>query len=111
MAGLGSLISGITSLFGGSSQTAPPPLNLFSLPNSIEESTYVASSAGRSYPGRANQDSNGNATSSAKYTSSVLEKNTQQSSTITPIDSTAIAQAVKNALLSSNTLADVILEL
>src|SRR6185312_6670287 len=37
LGGLGSLISGITSLFGGGEKKAPPPLQLFQLPDAVNQ--------------------------------------------------------------------------
>src|SRR5581483_733536 len=51
IAGLGGLISDITSLFGGSSKAAPPPLALFSLPDSIQQTAYVRSKGTSLYSG------------------------------------------------------------
>jgi hypothetical protein len=49
--------------------------------------------------------------SSAIYTSGGLASQTAQSGTAAPLNSAAIALAVKSALLTSNTLGDVIAEL
>lgn len=99
IAGLGGLISDITSLFGGSSKAAPPPLALFSLPESIQQTAYIGS-------GAANGKAGGGI-----YTSSGAVKDTSSTSAPASNDSVAIAQAVKNALLTSSTLVDVIAEI
>src|SRR6185312_7603437 len=48
--GLGSLISGITSLFGGGEKKAPPALQLFQLPDAVNQTAHMQSgpSAGSS---------------------------------------------------------------
>ena len=110
IAGLGGLISSITSLFGGSSNAAPPPLALFSLPDSIQQTSYVSSksSSDVSASGRSSASA---AKGSAIYTSTGLTTNTTSSSASSRANNAGIAQAVKSALLSSSTLGDVIAEL
>lgn len=129
LAGLGGLITSITSLFGGSSST-PQPLQLFSLPDSIESNVVTGSSAnGGTLPsvGQASSksiiytappaspsSSSGTtlrATSPVAYSSAAATKNLGQMSASAPLDSSVIAAAVKSALLSSNTLGDVIAEI
>lgn len=85
IAGLGSIISGIASLFGGSKQ--PAPLTNFALPASQNQTITVGT--------------NGN-TPTASQTSTTTSLRDQ---------STQIAQAVKTALLQSSTLNDVISEI
>lgn len=85
VAGIGSIISGIASLFGGSSKE-PAPLNDFTLPASQNQMITVSA--------------NGNTPAS------------NVASTVTLQDhSTQIAQAVKTALLHSSSLNDVISEI
>ncbi|HZS55930.1 MAG TPA: hypothetical protein VFA65_16125 [Bryobacteraceae bacterium] len=111
IAGLGGLISDITSLFG-SSKATPPPLTLFSLPDSVQQSASLSSKG-------VNVDVGGAAASnvtmsrgaSGIYTSDGLINNDAQSAGSTSTNNAAIAQAVKSALLTSNTLGDVIAEL
>jgi hypothetical protein len=109
--GLGGLISDITSLFGGSSKAAPPPLALFSLPDSIQQTAYVSSKGTSVYSGDVVEQNTKSSGSSAIYTSSGVVSQTAQSAAAAPLNSAAIAQAVKSALLTSNTLGDVIAEL
>lgn len=111
IAGLGGLISSITNLFGGSSKAAPPPLVLFSLPDSIQQTAYVSSSGTTAYGGDSVEQSSKLGSGSAIYTTSGVVKNASQSAAPASTDSTSIAQAVKNALLTSNTLGDVIAEI
>jgi hypothetical protein len=101
-------------LFGGSSSTTPPPLQLFSLPNSIQSNVLIGSTAnggtlaGAHTPVTQQQQAYGSATQSV-YSSASAAKPVSQAAT--PMDSSAIAAAVKNALLSSNSLGDVIAEI
>ena len=110
IAGIGGLFADIRSLFGGSKST-PPPLVLFSLPNSVQQTAYIGSSGASVYAGDAVEQSNQTSTGSGVYTSSTVVNNSGKNGVSSTTDSTAIAQAVKNALLSSNSLGDVIAEL
>lgn len=111
IAGVGGLISDISKLFGGSSKAAPPPLTLFSLPDSVEQTAYVSSKGTNLYPGDSVEQATKPRAASAIYTSSGLGKTTSGNPVSAATDSAAIAQAVKNALLTSNTLGDVIAEI
>ena len=110
-AGLGGLISGIASLFGGSSKAAPAPLALFSLPNSIQETAYVGSQDATTHAGESVDQGAKPATTSAVYTTGGLVNNTGRSAPPALTDGSSIAQAVKNALLTSSSLSDVIAEI
>jgi hypothetical protein len=110
IAGLGGLISDITNLFG-SSKAAPPPLVLFSLPDSVQQTAYVSSKGAGVYGGDAADPSVTTSSSSGIYTTGGIVNNGSQNATSLSTNSTVIAQAVKNALLTSNTLGDVIAEL
>ena len=85
--GIGSLISGLTSLFGGG-KTAPPALTAYQLPTSQEQTVSTGSTATRpgvyGGPPTLTASDNGGA---------------------------QIVQSVKNALLNSSSLNDVIAEL
>jgi hypothetical protein len=110
-AGLGGLVSDIAKLFGGSSKAAPPPLALFSLPESIQQTFYVTENRSGSQAGKEVSEgalSNGQ---SALYTSGGLTSNASGASSLAQTDSSAIAQAVKNALLTSSSLSDIIAEI
>jgi hypothetical protein len=99
--GVGSLISGLAGLFGGSSKAQLPPLTLFSLPSSQQQTSYVQADA-----------INAAASNSGPvYTSTSVKSGNAPSSTTNVVDTGAIAAAVKNALLTSNSLSDVIAEL
>ena len=97
VAGLGGLFSDIAGLFGGSSKPQPPPLTRFSLSDSIQETVALNASMGNVHTTPAQ----------GIYASNVQISNTSR----TQLDPSAIAQAVKDALLTSNTLGDVIAEL
>ena len=112
IAGLGGLISGIASLFGGGSTSTPAPLVEFQLPSSQTQTIYVSSNGSSTYQGSVTEAS----VSKSKgptYTSSP----TTQTSSATfsgpsyQYQSTQIAQAVKTALLNSSSLNDVIAEI
>jgi hypothetical protein len=105
------LIADITNLFSGSSKAAPAPLSLFSLPDSIQEITYLSSNGTNLYPGDSIDRSRNSGPGSTIYTTNGLLGNASRSATTPHTDSTATAQAVKQALLSSSTLGDVIAEL
>ena len=106
-AGLGGLISGITSLFGGPSKAASSPLVLFSLPDSIQQTAYVTSNRADTNVGHPVDAS----ASSAIYTTSAVVNEVGRAPLSATTDSSSIAQAVKNALLTSNSLSDVIAEI
>ena len=99
IAGLGGIIAGIASLFGGGGKSTPPPLVQFQLPASQTQTVYVSS--------------NTPTTGGSTYTSSPTPQASNSSSNgqAFQYQSTQIAQAVKTALLNSNTLGDVIAEI
>lgn len=88
--GLGGIVSGIVSLFGNHRKT-PPPLTLFRLPESENQTVYVHSSPGQSTP------------SAGIYNVSHAPP--------AQYHSAYIAQAVKHAILTSSSLNDVIAEI
>lgn len=95
IAGLGGLISGIASLFGGgSSGSTLPPLVDFQLPASQTQTVYVSSNGG-SYQGSPTLPTSNSAPVGQPF----------------QYQSAQIAQAVKNALLNSSSLNDVIAEI
>lgn len=106
--GLGSLVSGIISLFGGSKQ-APPALVRFQLPASQTETAYIGSQSRSVLQGAASEQSI-RSTTPPIYASSRTSKNSNASPAIT-YDTAAITQAVKQALLNSSSLNDVIAEI
>jgi hypothetical protein len=109
--GLGGLISDIAGLFGEQPKATPPPLSLFALPSSIQATVYIGPRADRPNPSRTNEQNALVQNTESTDTSKILPNNTPRTPLATTTDSAAIAQAVKHALLSSNTLGDVIAEL
>lgn len=96
IAGLGGLISGIASLFGGGGgNSALPPLVDFQLPVSQTQTVYVSSSGASTHEGSPTLPTNNSGPTGSPF----------------QYQSTQIAQAVKNALLNSSSLNDVIAEI
>jgi hypothetical protein len=111
--GIGSLVSGIVNLFGGGSgMTTPPPLVDFQLPNSREQTVYVSAKGSSVYQGSAVQ-ANGPSTGAGVYGKAEQMQTSASSPNAQWVQeqSTQIAQAVKNALLNSSSLNDVIAEI
>lgn len=106
--GLGSLVSGIVNLFGGSKQ-APPALVRFQLPASQTETAYIGSQSRSVLQGAASEQSI-RSTTQPIYASSGTPKSSNTSPAVT-YDTAAISQAVKQALLNSSSLNDVIAEI
>lgn len=106
--GLGSLISGIFHIFSsGNSNASLPPLVRFQLPSSQTETAYIGSQSRTVLPGAATQQSI-RSTTQPIY----APVSTQKSVTSSPVyDTAAITQAVKQALLNSSSLNDVIAEI
>jgi hypothetical protein len=103
--GIGSIISGIESLFGGHKK-APPPLVRFQLPESQSRTLYVDSNGTGMPDLRGDQGSSGSTPGTGIYSqTSAMSENWLQD------QSAQIAQAVKTALLNSSSLSDVIAEL
>ena len=107
--GIGSLISGIFNLFGGGSKQALPALVRFQLPASQTETAYIGSQSRLVLQGAASQQST-KSSSQPIYGPSGSKKSSIASSAVT-YDATAITQAVKQALLNSSSLNDVIAEI
>lgn len=99
--GLGGLVSSIAGLFGGSKKT-PPPLTLFQLPNSQAHTVFVSS--------KTNGTASVNSGSGGASQASSATGQTEQGQAL-QYQSTEIAQAVKQALLNSSSLNDVIAEI
>jgi len=99
IAGLGGIIAGIASLFGGGGKSTPPPLVQFQLPESQTQTIYVGSSATKA--------------GGSLYASSPTPQPSSSNAGAQTFQyqSTQIAQAVKTALLNSNSLGDVIAEI
>jgi hypothetical protein len=104
LGGLGSLVSGLVSLFGGG-KSAPPALVKFALPGSQNQVTYISPAKGsgnqRNTAGSATTTvgSGGGSTGSGQANQPFQYQSAQ------------IAQAVKQALLNSSSLNDVIAEI
>ena len=90
--GIGGIVSGFMSLFGGGKDT-PTPLQRFSLSASKNGTVYVGNGSSAVYQGVSEVGVAGHASSGGIYRT------------------TDIAQAVKTALLNSSSLNDVITEL
>lgn len=109
--GVGLIVSGILSLFGGgSSKSTPPPLIEFQLPPSQDQTIYVSSNGSSAYQGSAPQ-SPGRLPPNAAIQASGETANPSPSAPTLQYRSAEIAQAVKIALLNSNSLNDVIAEI
>lgn len=107
--GLGSLISGIFHLFGGNSnKQSLPALVPFQLPASQTETAYVGSQSRSVLQGAANEQSI-RSTTQPIYASPAMQKSGTTSGVT--YDTAAITQAVKQALLNSSSLNDVIAEI
>lgn len=90
--GLGSLISGIASLFGGGHQKTLPALNLFQLPQAVNQTVHMQSAA--------------------PAAGSAVHVHVQAMDTQSFVNrSSDIARAVKTAMLNSHSLNDVVSEL
>ncbi len=131
--GLVPLITGLSGLFGGGSSTAPSPLVPYAMPRSVsveaanapgssfQNSDYSQSGAARSYasPAAASAESSGQTPQSPTTSQSSSSSNTPQVVVnVSAMDSQSfldrsgdIAQAVRQAMLSMNSLNDVVSEL
>ncbi len=108
--GLSSLISGIFHLFGGGSSKATlPPLVRFQLPTSQTETAYIGAQSRTVLQGAATEQSIRSSTQPI-YAPAETHKTANTSSSVT-YDTAAITQAVKQALLNSSSLNDVIAEI
>jgi hypothetical protein len=114
IAGLGGLIAGIASLFGGGGKSTPPPLVEFQLPSSQTQTVYVSSSGSSTYEGNVTGQAPVSTTGRAIYNNrqpSQPSSSSPSSGQSFQYQSTQIAQAVKTALLNSSSLNDVIAEI
>jgi len=111
--GLGSLISGIFSLFGGSHTASKtlPPLVEFRLPNPVTQTVYVSSTGGSTYAGTSVETQLASHSAPPIYSSSQAATSHRPGVTSTTAQSAHIIQTVKNALLTSSSLNDIISEL
>jgi hypothetical protein len=113
IAGLGGLIAGIASLFGGGGKSTPPPLVEFQLPNSQTQTVYVSSNGSSTYQGSVTGQAPVLTSAGAIYNNNQTPQPTSSASSSQSFQyhSTQIAQAVKTALLNSSSLNDVIAEI
>ncbi len=109
VAGLAGLISGITSLFGGN-KTLPALVN-FQLPQSQEQTVYVTSNGSTTFQGTNVEQSSTSTAPRGINTGTSQVSNSGASSQTLQLQSAQVAQAVKNALLNSSSLNDVIAEI
>lgn len=107
--GLGSLVSNLLNLFG-SSKPAPPPLARFQLPDSQSQTIYLGSQTTSVLQGAASEQSV-KSNSQPIYTSTGALATGSPGSTAKIADASAIVQVVKQALLNSSSLNDVISEI
>ena len=117
--GIGSLVSGIASLFGGGDQPSPPPLVKYALPAALQYEGAVTSNGGVS--GYDYNDRGGIRTLDSSQTAAgqsspaasqqvVIQVNAMDSKSFLD-HSDDIARAVRAAILNSSSLNDVISEM
>jgi hypothetical protein len=107
---LSPLISGLLSLFGGGSQAAAPPTP-FTLPTPVQsEAGVTASAPGQVEPVSYGESGQPRAQSASSPTQVTIQVNAMDSQSFLD-HSSEIAMAVKQAILNSNSLNDVISEL
>ena len=111
--GIGCLISGIVGLFGGGGKSTPPPLVRFQRPTSQQQTVYVNSESTAVYQGSVVDSSTSSRMNTGIYSTSAPMSNTEYASNGEWLQqqSAQIAQAVKNAILNSSSLNDVIAEI
>lgn len=96
--GLGPVISGIAGLFGGNKAKTLPALQLFQLPNAVNQTVHLSNSAAQ----RGSSGSNG----------STVHVHVQAMDSQSFMNRSGdIAKAVKSAMLNSHSLNDVVSEL
>jgi hypothetical protein len=112
--GLGSVISGIVNLFGGGGgKKTLPPLVDFQLPSSQEQTVYVGSKGSSVYQGNVAPGASGPAPGVGLYSNAgqLQTGGSPPNAQWIQEQSGQIAEAVKNALLNSSSLNDVIGEI
>jgi hypothetical protein len=102
--GIASIVSGFISLFGGG-KSAPPPLVHFEAPSSQNQTAFVGSATGSAK--WSESGTTAHSASSMGIYANGQEPNVQS----LQYQSAQIAQAVKQALLNSSSLSDVIAEI
>jgi hypothetical protein len=111
IAGLGGLVSGILHLFGGGQGHTLPPLVEFRLPGSQQQTLYVGSNGNATFQGTAVEQASRPTPSGGIYTAGDEAGSSGATGQMLRYQSGQIAQAVKNALLNSSSLNDVIAEI
>ena len=109
--GLGSVVSGLVGLFGGGSKSVPPPLVRFQLPASEEQTVYVSTKGNTVYEGSAVESASASRPISDIYTTGPAPSTSAISGESSQYQNSQIIQVVKNALLNSSSLNDVIGEI
>jgi hypothetical protein len=109
---IGSIVSGIADLFGGGGKPTLPDLTRFQLPTSQEQTIYIGSQGTTAYQGNAVQQAVTTQPSGGAYSASGQGQSTPSSADPQWFldNSNYIAQAVKNAMLNSNSINDVVSE-
>lgn len=102
--GLGGLVSGLTSLFGGGAKTLSPLVE-FTLPDSQQQTVYVSSKGSTTMQGTDVDSTTSSSSSMPAQPGAATAGQTAQ------MQSSQIVQTVKNALLNSSSLNDVIAEI
>ncbi len=100
--GGGGLLSDLAGFFTGSSKSAPPALPAFSLPTSEEQTVYVSASS------KTMSVLQGTDVESAAPGSKPLPAVSAAASPAKPLDAAGVVQAVKNAMLTSSSINDII---
>lgn len=108
--GIGGLVSGLISVLGGG-KSAPPPLVEFQLPQSEEQTVYVSPKGSTNYQGTDVEQPNMTNPMGSIYTGTSQAGSPGTGGQALQYQSSQIAQAVKNALLNSSSLNDVIAEI
>jgi hypothetical protein len=111
IAGFGGLVSAAIHLFSGGHARTLPPLVEFRLPQPQEQTVYVSSKGSTTFQGTAVEQASTTTSSRGIYTGSSEAGNSAASGQALRYQSGQIAQAVKNALLNSSSLNDVIAEI
>lgn len=107
--GLGGVISGIASLFGGGKST-PPPLVQFTLPTSQLETAYVSTKSAATYHGAPTTAQKSPTVTGGSHSGGATKPSNPPPQS-PAYQNAQIVQAVKNALLNSSSLNDVIAEI
>lgn len=106
------IISGIMSLFGGGGAPAQPTFTAFTMPSPVQLETSVKGTLPAQVPAQVNPASQSNGDKGAATPSSQIQIQVNAMDSRSFLDhSNEIAEAVRQALLNSHSLSDVIAEL